>query len=170
MICLIITQHPFLLTILTLYSFVLFNILSLLSVFLFPHIIMSMKSAFPKTFVAVNLSEVSYLKVNLFFTLVCDMDYLYRHHDDCEHVGCVCTSVLMYMRMHMYMSLFFYCCSITVVCIFPYPSTSPQPNPPLSPTSKLLLGFVYVSFIVVPENPSPQYPLPTPLWLLLDCS
>ena len=57
------------------------------------------------------------------------------------------------------------CCSITVVCIF-----SPPLHPtPAKPTS-LLLGFVHVSFIVVPENPFPYYPLPTPLWLLLDCS
>ena len=52
----------------------------------------------------------------------------------------------------------------------PHPSTPPQLNPPPSCTSTLPLGFVYVSFIVVPENPSPHYPLPTPLWLLLDCS
>ena len=63
-------------------------------------------------------------------------------------------------------SFFFYCCSITVVCIlFP-----PQTSPPPSPASTLPLGFVHVSFIVVPENPSPHYPLPTPLWLLLHCS
>ena len=62
-------------------------------------------------------------------------------------------------------SLFlFYCCSVTVVCIF----SPPHPDPPPSPTSTLHLGFVHVSFIVVPENPSPHYPLPTPLWLLLD--
>ena len=36
--------------------------------------------------------------------------------------------------------------------------------------STLPLGFVHVSFIVVPENPFPNYPVPTPLWLLLDCS
>ena len=35
--------------------------------------------------------------------------------------------------------------------------------------STLPLGFVHVSFIVVPENPFPNYPVPTPLWLLLDC-
>ena len=62
----------------------------------------------------------------------------------------------------------FYCCSITVVCIFFPPP--PHPNPPPSPASTLPLGFVHVSFIVVPENPSPHYPLPPPLWLLLDCS
>ena len=39
---------------------------------------------------------------------------------------------------------------------------SPQPNPPPSPASTLPLGFVHVSFIVVPENPSPHCPLPTP--------
>ena len=49
----------------------------------------------------------------------------------------------------------------------PHPSTPPQPNPPPSPASTLPLGFLHVSFIVVPVNPSQHYPLPTPLWLLL---
>ena len=46
----------------------------------------------------------------------------------------------------------FYCCSITVVCIYP----PPQPNPPPSLASTPHLGFVHVSFIVVPENRSPH--------------
>ena len=55
--------------------------------------------------------------------------------------------------------------------VFPYhPSTPPQPNPPPSPASTLSLGFVHVSFIVVPENPSAHCLLPRPLWLLSDCS
>ena len=52
----------------------------------------------------------------------------------------------------------------------PHPSTPPQPVPPSSPTSTLPLDFVLVSFIVAPIGPSPHYPLPTPLWLLLHCS
>ena len=55
-----------------------------------------------------------------------------------------------------------YCCSITVVCIFSPPPPPPQPNLPPSPASTLLLGFVHVSFIVVPENPSPHCPLLLP--------
>ena len=51
----------------------------------------------------------------------------------------------------------------------PRPSP-PHPNPPPSLASTFPLGFVHVSFIVVPENPSPHCPLPPPLWLLLDCS
>ena len=50
----------------------------------------------------------------------------------------------------------------------PHHSLPPQPNPP--PSLASTLGFVHVSFIVVPENPSPHCPLPDPLWLLLDCS
>ena len=42
-----------------------------------------------------------------------------------------------------------------------HPSTSPQSSPPPSPASTLPLGFVHVSFIVVPDNSSPHYPLPT---------
>ena len=52
----------------------------------------------------------------------------------------------------------------------PHPSTPPQPVPSPSPTSPLSLDFVLVSFIVAPIDPSPHYPLPTPLWLLLQCS
>ena len=52
----------------------------------------------------------------------------------------------------------------------PLPPTPPQTNPPPSSTSTLPLGFGHASSTVVPENPSPHYPLPTPLWLLLDCS
>ena len=43
-----------------------------------------------------------------------------------------------------------------------HPSTPPQPNPPPSPASTLPLDFVHVSFIVVPENPSPHSPLSLP--------
>ena len=46
----------------------------------------------------------------------------------------------------------------------------PQPNPLPSLASTFPPSFVHVSFIVVPENPSPHCPLPPPLWLLLDCS
>ena len=52
----------------------------------------------------------------------------------------------------------FYCCSITVVYIFSSPSQAHLP--PLG--SALPLGFVHVSFIVVPENPSPHLSSPLP--------
>ena len=54
--------------------------------------------------------------------------------------------------------------------LVPHPSTPPKPVPPPSPTATLPLDFVLVSFIVAPIDPSPHYPLPTPLWLLLHCS
>ena len=71
--------------------------------------------------------------------------------------------------------LFLFCLIFTVIqlqlsAFFPHPSTPPKPNPPPSPTPTLPLDFVHVSFIVAPVNPSPHFPLPTPLWLLLDCS
>ena len=59
----------------------------------------------------------------------------------------------------------FYCCSSTVVCITPdhFPRNPSHPHrPPLLPPT---LGFVCVSFIVVPENPSllsPPLPLSPP--------
>ena len=63
-----------------------------------------------------------------------------------------------------------YCCSITVVFIFSLLLPPPHPNPPPSLASTLPLGFVHVSFPVVPKDLSPHCPLPTSLWLLLDCS
>ena len=41
---------------------------------------------------------------------------------------------------------------------FPNHLPLPQPNPPLPLASILPPGFVHVSLIVVPENPSPHYP------------
>ena len=50
----------------------------------------------------------------------------------------------------------FYCCSITVVCIFS-PPFYPTPAKPTSlPCFHPPPWFVHVSFIVVPENPSPH--------------
>ena len=39
----------------------------------------------------------------------------------------------------------------------PHPSTPPQPIPPPYPTSTLPLGFVQVSFIVIPVIPSSHW-------------
>ena len=69
-----------------------------------------------------------------------------------------------------YLKKIFIVIQLQLSAFYPHPSTPPQPNPPPSPASTLPLDFVHVSFIVVPENPSLHYPLPTPLWLLLDCS
>ena len=53
---------------------------------------------------------------------------------------------------------------------FPHTLPPPQPNPPPSLVSTLSLGFVHVSFIVVPEKSSPHCPLPSFLCLLFNCS
>ena len=57
---------------------------------------------------------------------------------------------------------FFIVIQLQLYAFSPHPSTPPQVNPPPSPTSTLPLGFVHVSFIVVPVIPSshcPPYPL-----------
>ena len=61
------------------------------------------------------------------------------------------------IEMTVFINVFFklfYCCSITVVCICPTPLPPPNAShphfPPLLPSP---LGFVHVSFIVVPGNP-----------------
>ena len=65
------------------------------------------------------------------------------------------------------------CCSSTVVSIFPPPLPSYPSHPHSPPLTLTLFGFVHVSFIHVPENPtsfSSHYPLPPPLWLQSVCS
>ena len=62
--------------------------------------------------------------------------------------------------------LFNYSCLHFLPTPLPHPiRTHLLPPPPPSP-----LIFAHVSFIVAPVNPSLHCPLPTPLWLLLDCS
>ena len=62
--------------------------------------------------------------------------------------------------------IFFIAIQLQLSAFSPHPSTPPQPIPPPSPTSPLLLDYVLVSIIVAPVDPSPHYPLLTPLWLL----
>ena len=67
---------------------------------------------------------------------------------------------------------FFNCCSSTVVTISPHQSSHPS-HPHLPPLILPLFGFVHVSFIHVPENPSPlspHYPFPPHLRSLSVCS
>ena len=73
-------------------------------------------------------------------------------------------------EMSCHLVVFFIVIQLQLSAFSPHPSTPPQPNPPPSPTTTLPLDFVHVSFIVVPVIPSPHYPLPTPLWLLLSSS
>ena len=60
--------------------------------------------------------------------------------------------------LHFFLKKLFYCCSITVVSISPHQSPPPKPNPPPSGASTLPLGFVHVSFILVPEKLFPTIP------------
>ena len=79
---------------------------------------------------------------------------------------CICHNFLSFVFLKIFIVI-----QLQLSAFSPHPSTPPQPNPPPpSPASTLPLDFVHVYFIVVPENPSPHCPLPTPLWLLLDCS
>ena len=73
-----------------------------------------------------------------------------------------------YSSLHNFFFKIFIVIQLQLCAFSPHPSTPPHPNTPPSPTSTL--DFVHVSFKVVPVIPSPHCPLPTPLWLLLDCS
>ena len=53
---------------------------------------------------------------------------------------------------------FFIVIQLQLYAFSPHPSIPPQVNPPPSPTSTLPLGFVHVSFIVVPVIPSSHCP------------
>ena len=62
-----------------------------------------------------------------------------------------------------FLSFFFIVVQLQLSAFSLHSSTPPQLNPSPSPASTLPLGFIHVSFIVVPENPFPHYPFPTPL-------
>ena len=100
----------------------------------------------------------------------------------CQNLGCISTAffffnlnwdkqwigLLICSRQYFWTHLknYFIFVQLQLSAFSPYPSKPPQPNPPPSPASTLPLGFVHVSFIVVPENPSPHCPYSPPLWLL----
>ncbi|KAF6104248.1 hypothetical protein HJG60_011248 [Phyllostomus discolor] len=71
---------------------------------------------------------------------------------------------------YLFIIIYFIVVQLQLSAFSPDHSPLPQPNPPPSLAYALPLGFVHVSFIVVPVNPSPCCPLPPPLWLLSDCS
>ena len=77
--------------------------------------------------------------------------------------------------MYLFLSGYFFIIHFIVVqlqlsAFSPHHSPTPYEKPPPFFASTLPLGFVHVSFIVVPENPSSHYPLLPPLWLLVECS
>ena len=98
-----------------------------------------------------------------YFPLTCSSSNNLVH---CNHFinGSICIS------KKAFPDIFFIFIQLQLSVFSPHPSTPPQPVPPPSPTSTLPLDFVLVSLIVAPIDPSPHYPLPTPLWLLLQCS
>ena len=98
-------------------------------------------------------------------TLLLCLGYAHRTAP-CNNLSCDSNLFLMILLF----LKFFIVIQLQLYTFSPHPSTPPQPNPPPSPTSTLPLDFVHVSFIVVPVIPSPLCPLPTPPWLLLDCS
>ena len=55
---------------------------------------------------------------------------------------------------------FFKLLFVILLQLFPHCSPPPQPIPPPSLASTITLGFVLVSFIVVPETTSPTIPSP----------
>ena len=94
-----------------------------------------------------------------------------------SHVGSICRGLVFllffFFTIYQFFSLkkiIFIFIQLQLSAFSPHPSTPHQPVPPPSPSSTLPLNFVLVSFIVAPVDPSPHYPLLTPLWLLLHCS
>ena len=106
----------------------------------------SSKSVFPAVF-----SHAIYLYIEFFFK-----SFLFLLFFNFFHI--------------LFLFLFLFFIQLQLSAFSPHPSTPPQLNPPPSPTSTLPRDFVLVSFIVAPIDPSPHYPLPTSLWLLLHCS
>ena len=67
-----------------------------------------------------------------------------------------CTQVCLGVFLFLFFLIFFIVIQLQLYAFSPHPSTPPQVNPPPSPTSTLPLGFVHVSFIVLPVIPSTQ--------------
>ena len=95
-----------------------------------------------------------------------------HNSDRGRHSHCLLGILVLFILFYLFFQFFnyFIVVQLQLSAFSPHLSTRPQPNPPPSPVSTLPLGFVHVSSTVVPENSSPCSPLPTPLWLLLDCS
>ena len=84
------------------------------------------------------------------------------HFCDSVPLLIVCVVFVVFRFSFVNIILIIYCYSIRVVCLFS-PSLHTTPGGPTSlPTSTLPLDLVHVSIIVVPVNPSPHCPLPTP--------
>ena len=88
-----------------------------------------------------------------------------------RYLGCYLSIRIQFINPERLNLFFLIVIQLQLYAFSPHPSTPPQLNPPPSPPSTLPLGFVYVSFIVVPVIPSTHCPRPPPPpWLLLDCS
>ena len=74
------------------------------------------------------------------------------------------TLQLLHRTVFLFSFLFFY---LIILLLFSYSCLHLPPHPSQTHLPPLLLphlGFVHVSFIVVPENFSPHYPFPPALW------
>ena len=101
---------------------------------------------------------------DLLILLVFILFYFYLYYFYLFHFGT--------WNLYFFHFLKFYCSS-TVVCLSPPPLPLTPDIPPSLPWFHTPLGFVHLSFIVVPENASPfspHYSFPSPLWLLFICS
>ena len=95
---------------------------------------------------------------------------LYYNNSILVHILC---NIVIHYKFMIYTYIIFFLfivIQLQLSAFSPHPSTPSQPILLPSPTSILPFDLVLVAFIVVPVIPSPHYPLPTPFWLLLDCS
>ena len=72
------------------------------------------------------------------------------------------TTMFTYLFIYLFIYNYFIVVQLQLSEFSPHPSTPIQPNPPASPAATLPFGFVYDSFIVVPENAYPTVPPPLP--------
>ena len=88
-----------------------------------------------------------------------------------SHISTVLKIIFFPLRQHFIYSVLWFLKICIVIqlqlsAFSPHPFTPPQLNPPPFPASTFPIDFVHVSFIVVPVNPSPHGPLPTPLKII----
>ena len=93
------------------------------------------------------------------------------HSDPYQNLNDNLLKIFIYLFIYLFI---FHIFIVVQVQLSPFPSHFPTPQPSPLPTLDLTpFGFVHVSFVDVPENPSPfllHYPFPPPLWSLSVCS
>ena len=98
------------------------------------------------------LCENSYFNVNLIHIKMWIRVSNHKKITNARSIKCFLLKRCLISSSHFLIYFIFIVVQLQLSAFSPHPSTPPQPNPPPSPASILPLGFVHVSFILVPKN------------------